>query len=109
MIGPRNRPPASCPHGHTTAYALHPQSPGPGWRWECRACHSARQRRRRVRLAADEPCGWAQRQSARREDIVFWLDSGYTHRDIAAKLGIQLDSHYAWLTRHGLANGRAAA
>jgi hypothetical protein len=45
--------------------------------------------------------GHANRQADRAEDIQFWRDIGYTHEDIATKLGIALESHYRWLDRHG--------
>jgi hypothetical protein len=95
MIGPRNRPPKSCRNGHLDAFAL--QYDGKGWRWRCRHCHAASRREKEDWLS----CG--QRITNRAEDIRDWRDMGYTHDEIARKLGIEVESHHRWLTRNGVA------
>jgi hypothetical protein len=101
MIGPRNHAPATCRHGHENTYALYPRTLERGWRWECKACNNDRGRRHRWGRPTG-PNGNEVRQADRAEDIQFWRDNGYTHEDIATKLGIALESHYRWLGRHGI-------
>jgi hypothetical protein len=93
VIGPRNTHPHACKRGHTDRWNLI-AGWRDGWAWYCRECARLRYHRNERPLPT--------LASVRAEDIQFWRESGYSHEDIAIKLGVKLVSHYRWLDRHGL-------